>query len=43
MDIKVNQLQQLTQVEAPRTQEKTGEDFKFTLVSRSFRRSFPLL
>ncbi len=32
MDIKVNQLQQLTQVEAPRTQEKTGEDFKFTLV-----------
>jgi len=32
LDIKVNQLQQLTQVEAPRTQEKTGEDFKFTLV-----------
>lgn len=32
MDIKVNQLQQLTQMEAPKLQEKTGEDFKFTLV-----------
>lgn len=32
MDIKVNQLQQLTQMEAPKNQTSGGEDFKFTLV-----------
>ena len=32
MDIKVNQLQQLTQVEAPKHKETQSEDFKFTLV-----------
>lgn len=33
MDIKVNQLQQLTQMEAPKNNQTNGEDFKFTLVS----------
>lgn len=33
MDIKVNQLQQLTQMEAPKSNTTNGEDFKFTLVS----------
>lgn len=32
MDIKVNQLQQLTQMEAPKSSRVQGEDFKFTLV-----------
>ncbi len=32
MDIKVNQLQQLTQMEAPKNSVATNEDFKFTLV-----------
>lgn len=32
MDIKVNQLQQLTQMEAPKNSQIQGEDFKFTLV-----------
>ncbi len=32
MDIKVNQLQQLTQMEAPKNTQTQGEDFKFTLV-----------
>lgn len=32
MDIKVNQLQQLTQMEAPKNSQTQGEDFKFTLV-----------
>ncbi len=32
MDIKVNQLQQLTQMEAPKSSQATNEDFKFTLV-----------
>lgn len=32
MDIKVNQLQQLTQMEAPKQSQTNGEDFKFTLV-----------
>lgn len=32
MDIKVNQLQQLTQMEAPKHKESSNEDFKFTLV-----------
>lgn len=32
MDIKVNQLQQLTQTEAPKSSRVQGEDFKFTLV-----------
>ncbi len=32
MDIKVNQLQQLTQMEAPKQNQTNGEDFKFTLV-----------
>lgn len=32
MDIKVNQLQQLTQMEAPKNSQVQGEDFKFTLV-----------
>ncbi|MGN0436519.1 MAG: YaaR family protein [Wujia sp.] len=33
MDIKVNQLQQLTQMEAPKNMQSNGEDFKFTLIS----------
>lgn len=33
MDIKVNQLQQLTQMEAPKNTQSGGEDFKFTLIS----------
>ena len=33
MDIKVNQLQQLTQMEAPKNTQTNGEDFKFTLIS----------
>lgn len=33
MDIKVNQLQQLTQMEAPKNTQSNGEDFKFTLIS----------
>ena len=33
MDIKVNQLQQLTQMEAPKQTQTNGEDFKFTLIS----------
>ena len=32
MDIKVNQLQQLTQMEAPKNPQSQSEDFKFTLV-----------
>ena len=32
MDIKVNQLQQLTQMEAPKNNTAQTEDFKFTLV-----------
>ena len=32
MDIKVNQLQQLTQMEAPKNAVASNEDFKFTLV-----------
>lgn len=32
MDIKINQLQQLTQMEAPKNAQTTNEDFKFTLV-----------
>lgn len=32
MDIRVNQLQQLTQAEAPKSSVSTGEDFKFTLI-----------
>lgn len=32
MDIKVNQLQQLTQMEAPKHSVASNEDFKFTLV-----------
>lgn len=34
MDLKVNQIQQLTQVEAPTTNKQSGEEFKFTLVSK---------
>lgn len=34
MDLKVNQLQQLTQVEAPITNKQTSDEFKFTLVSK---------
>lgn len=33
MDIKINQLQQLTQMEAPKNTQTNGEDFKFTLIS----------
>lgn len=33
MDIKVDQLQQLTQMEAPKSNVAKGEDFKFTLIS----------
>lgn len=33
MDLKVNQLQQLTQMEAPKQSQTGGEDFKFTLIS----------
>ena len=33
MDIKINQLQQLTQMEAPKQTQTSGEDFKFTLIS----------
>ena len=33
MDIKVNQLQQLTQMEAPKSTQARNDDFKFTLVS----------
>lgn len=32
MDIKVNQLQQLTQMEAPKNNVSKNEDFKFTLI-----------
>lgn len=32
MDLKVNQLQQLTQMEAPTGKASGGEDFKFTLL-----------
>ena len=32
MDIKVNQLQQLTQMEAPKNNASKSEDFKFTLI-----------
>ena len=32
MDIKVNQLQQLTQMEAPKNTQAKNEDFKFTLI-----------
>lgn len=32
MDIKVNQLQQLTQVEAPKNNAPQNDDFKFTLI-----------
>ncbi len=32
MDIKVDQLQQLTQMEAPKSNAAKGEDFKFTLI-----------
>ena len=32
MDIKVNQLQQLTQMEAPKNSTPQNEDFKFTLI-----------
>ncbi len=32
MDIKVNQLQQLTQMEAPKSSKDNVEDFKFTLI-----------
>ncbi|MBE5946769.1 MAG: DUF327 family protein [Lachnospiraceae bacterium] len=32
MDIKINQLQQLTQMEAPKSTQATNDDFKFTLV-----------
>lgn len=32
MDIKVNQLQQLTQMEAPKNNVAKNEDFKFTLI-----------
>lgn len=32
MDIKVNQLQQLTQMEAPKQSKEGVEDFKFTLI-----------
>ena len=32
VDIKVNQLQQLTQAEAPKNNQATNEDFKFTLI-----------
>ncbi len=32
MDIKVNQLQQLTQMEAPKNVTASNEDFKFTLI-----------
>lgn len=32
MDIKVNQLQQLTQMEAPKSSKENVEDFKFTLI-----------
>lgn len=32
MDLKVNQLQQLTQVEAPKSTQAKNEDFKFTLI-----------
>lgn len=34
MDIKVNQAQQLMQVQTPQVQETTDDSFKFTLVSR---------
>ena len=32
MDLKVSQLQQLTQMEAPKSTQGNGEDFKFTLI-----------
>ena len=32
MDLKVNQLQQLTQMEAPKNNTPAQEDFKFTLI-----------
>jgi len=32
MDIKISQLQQLTQMEAPKNTQAVNEDFKFTLV-----------
>ena len=32
MDIKISQLQQLTQMEAPKSTQAVNEDFKFTLV-----------
>ena len=32
MDIKVDQLKQLTQMEAPKRDVSKGEDFKFTLI-----------
>lgn len=32
-NMKVNQLQQLTQMEAPKNNQPKGEDFKFTLIS----------
>ena len=32
MDLKVSQLQQLTQTEAPKSTQGNGEDFKFTLI-----------
>lgn len=32
VDIKVNQLQQLTQAEAPKNNQASNEDFKFTLI-----------
>lgn len=32
MDIKINQLQQLTQSEAPKNNQTTNDEFKFTLI-----------
>ena len=32
MDIKVNQLQQLTQTEAPKNNQTTNDEFRFTLI-----------
>ena len=32
MDMKINQLQQLTQAEAPKNNQTTNEEFKFTLI-----------
>ncbi|MBO5509952.1 MAG: YaaR family protein [Lachnospiraceae bacterium] len=32
MDIKVNQLQQLTQTEAPKNNQATNDEFRFTLI-----------